>query len=346
MLLSRSWDHVGSPPQYDRRARAIRGKEIDMNEDPRPIDAPLPPGMVDAGAYVTPAAIIAFTEGPAVDRDGTVYFSDMRNNRIMKLAPSGELSVFRSEAGRANGNLFDREGRLVTCEGAEQGPGGGRRITRTDLRTGAIEILTDRYDGQRYNSPNDLAVDTRGRIYFTDPRYSDSAGRDQDAEAVYRLDPSGTVTRIVSQPEVQKPNGIAVTPDDRTLYLVDSNPVPGGNKKIWAFDLDPDGAVSNQRLVYDFAPGRGGDGLRVDREGNIWVAAGVVFRGYPGVTLDVPAGIYVITPKGRLVGRIPIPEDLLTNLTYGPPDGKTLYVTAGATLYRIPINVSGYVLHL
>lgn len=316
-----------------------------MNDALNPIDAPLPAGMVEPDAYVTPAAIIAFTEGPAVDRDGTVYFSDMRNDRIMKLSPAGELSVFRSPAGRANGNLFDREGRLVTCEGSEFGPGGGRRLTRTDLRTGTVEVLTDRYEGQRYNSPNDLAIDTRGNIYFTDPRYSDSAGHDQDAEAVYRLDTNGTVTRIISQPAIEKPNGIAITPDDRTLYLVDSNPVRGGNKKIWGFDLGAAGRVSNQRLVYDFAPGRGGDGLRVDRQGNLWVAAGIVFRGYPTVTLDVPAGIYVITPQGQILGRIPIPEDLLTNLTFGPPDGKTLYVTAGATLYRVPITVSGYVLY-
>lgn len=316
-----------------------------MPTELKPSNAPLPPGLVETGSQVEPAAVIAFTEGPAADPEGNVLFSDIQNNRILRLSSSGELSVFRENAGRANGNMFDRDGRLVTCEGAEFGPGGGRRLTRTDLETGEVTVLTDRYQGQRYNSPNDLAIDTRGRIFFTDPRYGDQSDREIDVEAVYRLDPSGDVRRIISQPEIHKPNGLAITPDDGTLYIVDSNPKPGGNRKIWAFSLDADGNPVEQRLVYDFGTGRGGDGMRLDVEGNLWIAAGINrFRGRPGETMTVPAGIYIVTPTGDLLGRIPIPEDTITNLTFGPPDRKTLFVTAGKNLYRLPIQVSGYVL--
>ena len=318
-----------------------------MTQHLTPSTAPVPPGLVQPDNSVTLSAVLSLTEGPAVDREGNVYFSDIPRSRIMKLSASGELGVFRENSGQANGNMFDRNGRLVTCEGEEFGPGGGRRVVRTDVETGEITVLTDRFEGRRYNSPNDLCIDTRGIIYFTDPRYADQTGREMDVEAVYRIDTDGGVKRILSQPEIQKPNGIAITPDDKTLYIVDSNgTVAGGNQKIWAFTLDDDGKPSDRRLVYDFAPGRGGDGIRLDRTGNLWIAAGVNAKreGRPGETLDVPTGVYVVTPNGELLGRIPIPEDILTNLTFGPPDDKTLYVTSGRNLYRIPLEVSGYVL--
>ncbi len=309
----------------------------------RPCDASLPAGLVEASSRVSPAAVIAFTEGPAVDLHGNVYFSDIQNNRILRLSAAGELTDFRVDAGRANGNLFDREGRLLTCEGGEFGPGGRRRLVRTDLRTGEITVLTERFEGQRYNSPNDLAIDPWGNIFFTDPRYGDQGGREMSVEGIYRIDTQNHVRRILSQPEIQKPNGIAVTPDGCGLYVVDSNPQVGGNRKIWRFDLSPDGTPSGQRLVYDFGQGRGGDGMRLDVEGNLWIAAGInVPRGRPGETLDVTAGIYVVSAVGSLLGRIPIPEDLVTNLTFGPPDRRTLYVTAGRNLYRMPIRVSGF----
>jgi gluconolactonase len=222
------------------------------------------------------------------------------------------------------------------------GPGGRRRVVRTDLKTGEVTVLTERYEGVRYNSPNDLVVDGRGRIYFTDPCYGDRSLMEMDLEGVYRIDPDGSVTRILQQPDVQRPNGIAIAPDDHTLYLVDSNPNVGGNRKIWAFDLSTNGAVSNQRLVYDFAPGRGADGMRLDVEGNLWIAAGIHRLRHPGETTDIPAGVYVVTPTGKLLGYIPVPEDLITNLAFGGPDKKTLYVTAGKSLFRINTKVKGW----
>ena len=317
-----------------------------MNEITRigPSSAPLPPQLVDTSLKVKTATAIAFTEGPAADADGNIFFSDILDNRIMKLSAEGVLSVFRQDSGRTNGNLFDLHGRLVSCEGAEFGPGGRRRIVRTDLQTGEIKILTERYEGKRYNSPNDLAIDGRGRIYFTDPCYSDRSIMETDIEGVYRIDGDGTVSRVLEQPSIQRPNGIAISPDDRILYLVDSNPNHGGNRKIWAFDLHLDGTLTGQRLIYDFAPGRGGDGLRVDVEGNLWVAAGINVPRHSGETAEVPPGVYVISPKGELLGRIPVPEDLITNLTFAGPDKRTLFITAGKSLFKIQINVSGWTL--
>jgi gluconolactonase len=302
----------------------------------------LPAGMVDPDLSVGPAARIALTEGPAADAAGNIYFSDIMNNRISKLSAGGSLEVFRENSGRTNGNTFDAEGRLISCEGAELGPGGRRRMVRTDMKTGEITVLTDRYEGQRYNSPNDVVVDGKGRIYFTDPRYSDRSDMEMAIEGVYRIDPSGQVTRVLEQPAIQRPNGLAITPDDRTFYLVDSNPNPGGNRRIWAFDIQPDGSLDNQRKVFDFAPGRGGDGMRLDLNGNLWVAAGISGGRGDGETADYPPGVYGITPSGQLLGRIPIPEDLITNLCFAGPDKKTLYVTAGKTLYSTRVKVSGW----
>jgi gluconolactonase len=303
---------------------------------------PLPAQLLAEGSTVTTATTIAFTEGPAVDSDESVYFSDIPNNRIMKLSAGGQLSVFRADSGRTNGNLFDQQGRLVSCEGSEMGPGGRRRIVRTDLRTGQITVLTERYQGVRYNSPNDLAIDSHGRIYFTDPCYGDRSIMEMEIEGVYRIDPDGSVTRVLAQPAIQRPNGIAISPDDKTLYLVDSNPNPGGNRAIWSFDLQPDGSVSNQRLVYDFAPGRGGDGMRLDVQGNLWIAGGVNWAQREGETTVNPTGIYIITPAGKLAGHIPVPEDRISNLAFGGPGKKTLYITAGKSLFKIQTKVSGW----
>ena len=296
-----------------------------------------------AEAGVAPATTIAFTEGPAVDADGSVYFSDIENNRILKLALDGGRSMFREPSHRTNGQTFDLEGRLLHCEGAEFGPGGGRRVTRTNLQTGDYAVLTDRYEALRYNSPNDICVDGRGRIYFTDPCYGDRSQMEMSIEGVYRIDRDGRVTRILQQPAVQRPNGLAVTQDSKRLYVVDSCPTPGGNRKIWSFDLDDQGNPHAQRLVYDFAPGRGGDGMRLDLEGNLYVAAGILRPRHANETADVPPGIYLLTPYGELRGRIPIEEDVLTNLAFGGPDGRTLYITAGKTLFTTRVAVPGQV---
>ncbi|MBM4072546.1 MAG: SMP-30/gluconolactonase/LRE family protein [Planctomycetes bacterium] len=310
-------------------------------EQPRLADNPLPDELLARDAAVEPAATVCFLEGPAMDAAGNLFFSDIAGNRILKMTPTGKVTVFRADSGRTNGNAFDAQGRLISCEGNEQGPG-RRRIVRTDMKTGTIAVLADRYQGKRYNSPNDLCVDAKGRIWFTDPFYGpDRSSLEMDSEGVYRIDTDGTVTRVLAQKELQRPNGIAVTSDAKTLYVIDSHPRPGGNRKIWSFDLDDTGKPGKQRLVYDFGKGRGGDGMRLDSKGNLWVAAGISVKRGPGESLDVPPGIYVISPAGKRLGYIAIPENLITNLAFGGPDRRTLYVTAGKTVYRVRVNVAG-----
>jgi gluconolactonase len=132
-----------------------------------------------------------------------------------------------------------------------------------------------------------------------------------------------------------------VSADARTLYVIDSHPRPGGNRKIWAFDLSESGTPGNKRLLFDFGKGRGGDGMRLDVKGNLWVAGGILLPRTAGETTDVPAGVYVISPRGKLLGRIPIPEDVTTNLAFGGPGRTTLFVTSGNSLFKIPVAVAG-----
>jgi gluconolactonase len=192
--------------------------------------APLPEGLVARDTAAAPAAVVCFLEGPAVDAEGNVFFSDIAGNRILKMDARGVVTTFRADSGRTNGNCFDAQGRLISCEGGEQGPG-RRRMVRTDMKTGKVEVLTDRYDGKRYNSPNDCCVDGKGRIWFTDPRYgADRSDLEMDVEAVYCIDEGGKVRRVLTQKEVDRPNGIAVSRDDKTLYVIDSHPREGGSR--------------------------------------------------------------------------------------------------------------------
>jgi gluconolactonase len=300
-----------------------------------------------ASGEVAPATAIAFTEGPAAAENGTVYFSDIANNRIMRFdSVAGTTDVFREPSGRANGLLFDPQGRLLTCEGNELGDNdGNRRITRTDLASGEVEVLTDNFEGKQYNAPNDIAACSNGQIFFTDPCYGDRATMELDHDSVFRIDLDGSVSQVITQPEIQRPNGIALSPDEKTLYLVDSCPIVGGNRKIWKFDLSPTGEVSNQQVVIDFAPGRGGDGMAVAQNGDLYIAAGISRPRGPHEATTVPPGIWIVAPDGEVKGRIPIPEDVLTNVTFGGEDLQTLFIAAGKTLFSIRVNTPGFVVH-
>ncbi len=268
-----------------------------------------------------------FTEGPAYGPGGFVYFSDI-GNRIMKFDPAtGKTGVFREPSGRANGLDFDPLGQLVAAEGANQG--GNRRISITE-KDGKVRTIADKWQGKRFNSPNDLTIDTRGRVYFTDPRYAGSEKREIDTESVYRVDPDGTVTQIIK--DVQKPNGIALSPDMKSLYLADSN--PGGNQHLLAFPLKEDGTVGPKKLLHDFGKGRGIDGMSIDVKGNIYGAAG------SGKT----SGVYVFSPEGKQLAFIPVPETA-TNCVFGDKDRSTLYITAGKSLYRIKVRNWGFAVY-
>lgn len=282
------------------------------------------------------ATTVAFTEGPVADRDGNVYFTELVFQRIMKLTPQGVLSVFREQSNNANGMLIDREGRLIACEGAASQRMGvpqtfKPQITRTDLATGRIEVLADSYQGKPFVGPNDVTIDSKGRLYFTD----------LTGGAVYRLDGPGQLARILATPDIQRPNGIQISPDDRTLYLIEANGAQGGARMIRAYDLRPDGTVTNMRVHYNFYPGRSADGMSIDSQGNLYASAGMGQLRGTSETLDTKTGIYVISPKGALLKFIPIAEDYITNNAFGGPDMKTLYVTAGKTLYKLRTDIAG-----
>jgi len=272
---------------------------------------------------------LKFSEGPAWHpSEGYLLFEDTPRNRTMRLDPGDKVSVFREPSGRANGLGYDPQGRLVICEGNTDG---GRRVIRMD-KAGKIEVLAERYLGKRLNSPNDVTIDRRGRIYFTDPRYSHREDLEQDREAVYRIDPDGKLSRIIDN--LTRPNGIAVTRDGRTLYIAD-NASPGGVVTLWAFDLDARGDATNGRIIYDFGGGRGIDGMTLDSAGRIWATAGTKDK----------AGIYVFQPDAkrataRLATTIPMPEDP-TNCTFGGKARDILYVTTTSSLFRIHTAVHG-----
>lgn len=282
------------------------------------------------------ATTVAFTEGPTADRDGNVYFTEIITQRIMRLGADGVLTTYRERSNAANGLLIDPQGRLIACEGAAfERPGvkvsGIPRVTRTDLTTGQVEVLADAYEGQPLVGPNDVTIDGQGRLYFTE----------LNGAAVYRIDGPGKIVRILAAPDIQRPNGIQISPDDRTLYLVEANGAAGGARLIRRYDLQPDGTVRNMRVHYDFSPGRSADGMSIDSQGNLYAAAGMNQLRGTAETLATKTGVYVISPQGKLLKFIPIAEDYITNNAFGGPDMRTLYVTAGKTLYQLRTDVPG-----
>jgi gluconolactonase len=278
-----------------------------------------------------PATVVAFTEGPTVDAEGNVYFTETVGNRIMRLSTGGALTTVRENTNTANGMVFDSQWRLVACEGGKrQSP----RVTRMNVKTGTIEVLAERFEGKPLNGPNDVTFDGKGRLYFTDPGPIGQG-------AVYRIDTDWKLARILSGKEIEKPNGIVISPDDRTLYLIESNQAERGARMIRAYDLQQDGSVTHMRVFHNFYPGRSADGMTIDTRGNIYAAAGLHRRRGTSETLDTRCGVYVFAPDGKLLHFVPIPEDTVTNCAFGGPDMKTLYVTAGKTLFRIRTEVAG-----
>jgi gluconolactonase len=302
---------------------------------------------VDSGPDVTVATTVAFTEGPAQGPDGLIYFTDVANNRILRFDPKTKKhDVFRADSNRTNGLLFDNEGRLIACESSDQ-ERANTRLTRTDMKTGKIEVIAAGYEGEQFNGPNDVTMDSKGRLYFTDPApdaVSQAPAKPKNATgipAIYRVDPDLRITRILAGPDTEWPNGIVISPDDKTLYVIEAHKTEGGTRAIRAYDLSSDGALSNMRVHYNFYPGRSADGMAIDTQGNIYAAAGLHRRRGTHETLDTKCGVYVISPQGKLLRMIPIPEDTITNTAFGGPDNKTLYITAGKTLFQMPNDIPG-----
>jgi gluconolactonase len=298
-------------------------------------DAILPPGTKPRLLQETGAG-----EGPAWHPELGLLTSG--DGHVVRRDLQGKQSISRENAG-SNGLMFDRQGRLVICEAVN------RRVTRLD-KDGGLEVLAGNYQGNKFNQPNDLALDSKGRIYFSDPQYGprdkmemlDASGK--KVEGVYRIDPDGKLARIITH-EVDRPNGLVITPDDKSLYVADNNNnTQGGARKLWRFELTPKGDIKpgSQTLIHDWKTTRGPDGMKLDVKGRLYVAAGLNKANPPHETADEPtAGIYVFSPQGKLLEFIPIPRDEVTNCAFGGKDLKTLYVTAGGTLWSIELATPG-----
>lgn len=251
-----------------------------------------------------------FTEGPALGSDGLMYFSDI-GNRIYRFdSKTKQTEVYRDPSGRSNGLIFDSDGRLYAAEGANSG--GQRRITVTD-DDGKVRVLADKYEGKRFNSPNDIAVDRKGNVYFTDPRYLGEEPRELDFEGVFIVSPKGEV-RVATR-EAKKPNGIVLSPDGGSCYVSENN--PDGKRELLKFKVQPDGTLADKQSLHDFGTGRGIDGMTVDAVGNIYATAGTGEK----------AGIWVFDPAGQLLAWFATPGDP-TNCEFGGGEEKNvLYVT-------------------
>ncbi len=284
-------------------------------------------------------------EGPAWHPKLGVLTSG-NNGHINRLDLSGKASIYRKDAG-TNGLLFDKAGNLVACEHV------ARRVTRTSA-DGKVTILTDKYEGKRYNNPNDLTMDSKGRIYFSDPRYGSRDGMEirddkgQTIEGVYRIDPDGKTTRIIGR-ELDRPNGVLVSADDKFLYVADNNNNSlTGARKLYRFDLKADGTVdfASKKTLYDWGLGRGPDGLKQDIQGRLYVAGGLNKPSPPfEPAKDKKGGIYVFSPEGKLLTFLNVPRDEVTNCAFGGDDLRTLYITGGGTLYSIRTTTPGRVLY-
>ena len=256
----------------------------------------------------------AFTEGPVTDSDGNVFFTDIHNNRIHKWSLDGELTTYRENSGGANGLAFDRDGNLVVCEGVS------RRVVSIKMN-GQATVLADEFDDKKLNSPNDLWVDSKNGIYFSDPRYGNRDNVEQDGEHIYYITPDRKeLIRVVD--DFIRPNGVLGSPDGKILYLADR----AGNKN-YVYDVNDDGTLSNKR----FFSVDGSDGMTMDSEGNIYVTSP---RKEPSVV------VVVYDSDGNRLEELEIPEKP-SNVCFGGSDGKTLFITARTSLYSIRMRVHG-----
>ena len=261
-----------------------------------------------------------FTEGP-IWGDDHLLFTDIPNSRIVRydMAEEGPcVTTFRYPSGNANGMTRDAQGRLVVCEHSN------RRVSRTES-DGSITVLANRYEGRRLNSPNDLVVKSDGSIYFTDPPYGlpgQSQGKELDFQGVFRVSPDAqTLTLLVS--DMERPNGLAFSPDESLLYIADS-----AKKHIKVFNVELDGSLSGGSVFVEMDSDEPGvpDGMKVDVEGNLYSTG--------------PGGLWVFDPAGKLLGRI-MPPQIPANCAWGGDDWKSLYMTARTGLYRVRLNIPG-----
>jgi len=254
-----------------------------------------------------------FTEGPAADADGNVYFTDQPNNRILTWTPEEGVSVFMENAGRSNGLYFDQEGKLLACADEKN------QLWSID-KDGNVTVLIKDFEGKKLNGPNDLWIDGKGGIYFTDPFYKRDywtrTEKEIAEEKVYYLSPDRSrLTPVMS--DFVRPNGIIGTPDGKTLYVADI-----GAGKTYSFQIGSDGTLSDRKLFTDM----GSDGMTLDNKGNLYLTG---------------KGVTVFDPKGRKIAHIPIDAPWTANVTFGGRDGKTLFITASTSVFTLDMKVKG-----
>jgi len=257
-----------------------------------------------------------FTEGPLWHPDGFYYFVDVRKSMFYRLTPGGKPEILRENTGEGNGTTFDLQGRLIMCEG------GNRRVTRTGA-DGKLEVLCDRYEGKRLNRPNDVVCRSDGSIYFTDPGLRvPLAERELPYAAIYRVDPSGAVSMLA---DFEYPNGLAFSPDERTLYVANTR----WAQYIHALEIGADGAMVRRRIFADMSSDETDgvpDGMKVDVQGRVYCTG--------------PGGTWVFAPDGARLGIIRTPE-VPANLAFGGPDLRTLFFTARTSVYSLRVKVPG-----
>ncbi len=313
MLLLAVMTVVGcakEPAPGEPCTRTVQGeKETEEKASAQPKTVADKLSVVAPGAKVEKlAGGFKFTEGPAADAEGNIFFTDILNNRIHKWSLAGRLSTFRENSGGANGLFFDRDGYLLACEGNR------RRLVSIDSQ-GKVTVLADKYGNKKLNSPNDLWLDAKGGIYFTDPRYGRRETIEQDGEHVYYLSANREkLLRVID--DMVRPNGLIGTPDGKLLYVADH----GGNK-TYVYTINADGTLSDKKL---FAP-EGSDGMTIDSEGNIYLTTNAVL---------------VYNSAGKKIETIEVPERP-ANLCFGGKNKQTLFITARTSFYSVGMRVKG-----
>ena len=260
------------------------------------------------------ASDYTFTEGPAVDEKGNVYFTDQPNNRILKWSTDGTVSVFMEDAGRANGLYFDNEGNLIACADAKN------ELWKIDEDKN-VSVLIDNFEGKKLNGPNDLWVSPKGGIYLTDPFYKrdywDHSEPEIESQNVYYLAPGAKALTLAAD-NLKQPNGIVGSPDGKTLYVADI-----GDSKTYAYQINDDGSLSDRRLFVEM----GSDGMTLDSKGNLYLTG--------------KAGVTVFNPQGAQIDQIPINENWTANVCFGGKNQKKLFITAMKSLYTIDMKAKG-----
>jgi gluconolactonase len=276
------------------------------------------PGLGPTGPVKKLHTDFKFTEGPAADADGNVYFSDIPNEKIHKIDAAGKLSTFREKSNTANGLMVNAKGEIVACEMngavAALSPDGKDR-----------RVVADQYNGKRFNAPNDLVLDAAGGVYFTDPAFRAPMPLPQGKTCVYYADAGGKVTRLID--DLPNPNGVILSPDEKTLYVI-----PSGQKQMMSYPVEAPGKIGKGKVFCELDQAKeggnaGGDGLAVDSKGNLYITSAL--------------GLQVFDPSGKKLGIIAFPEQP-ANVTFGGKDLKTLYVTARTSVYACPMGVAGH----